>query len=321
MGQKPRSVSFRTQEEYARRINAALDFIDRNLPDDIPLAKLAAVACFSPYHFHRLFSAFVGEPPAEYIRRLRLEKAAILLANDASVPVTTIALGCGFSTSALFCRLFKARFGMPPTAWRDGGYENRKNGQTVRKRRKDITPRPAYHWPGRTDSREWRAGMTKRPVVRIEDLPPLRIACVKHRKGYEDSAGIGNAFETLFCWAGPRGVMGPDMRVMGMPLDNPDITPKDKCRYYACVTVNERAEPDGRVGIMTLRPGKYAVGRFKGGRGIFKRAYAYMYGEWLARSGWQPDDAPAFESYIGEPAGTEKKPHFIFDLYVPVKPL
>src|SRR5512140_2844928 len=202
MGQKPRSVSFRTQEEYARRINAALDFIDRNLPDDIPLAKLAAVACFSPYHFHRLFSAFVGEPPAEYIRRLRLEKAAILLANDASVPVTTIALGCGFSTSALFCRLFKARFGMPPTAWRDGGYENRKNGQTVRKRRKDITPRPAYHWPGRTDSREWRAGMTKRPVVRIEDLPPLRIACVKHRKGYEDSAGIGNAFETLFCWAG-----------------------------------------------------------------------------------------------------------------------
>ena len=40
---------------------------------DIPLNKLAAVACFSPFHFHRLFSAFVGEPPAEYVRRLRLE--------------------------------------------------------------------------------------------------------------------------------------------------------------------------------------------------------------------------------------------------------
>ena len=133
--------------------------------------------------------------------------------------------------------------------------------------------------------------MTKKPVVRIEDVPPLRVAYVKHRKGYEDSAGIGEAFETLFCWAGPRGVMGPDMRVMGMPLDNPDITPKDKCRYYACVTVNERAEPDGRVGIMTIRPGAYAVGRFEGGRDVFKKAYAYMYGEWLARSGWQPDDS------------------------------
>ena len=106
-----------------------------------------------------------------------------------------------------------------------------------------------------------------------------------------------------------------------MALDNPDITPKDKCRYYACVVVNDRAEPDGRVGIMTIRPGKYAVGRFSGGPGVFKKAYAEMYGEWLPGSGWQPDDAPAFESYIGEPTGTEKRPHFVFDLYVPVKPL
>ncbi|MGZ5499220.1 MAG: AraC family transcriptional regulator [Candidatus Aminicenantales bacterium] len=321
MGQPHRSVSLRTQKEYARRINAALDFIDRNLGDDISLGKLASVACFSPYHFHRIFSAVLGEPPAEYVRRLRLEKAAILLVNDASAPVTRIALACGFSTSALFCRLFKARFGMPPTVWRDGGHENRKNGQTVRKSGKDISRRPAYHWPGRTNSRARRAGMIKKPIVKIEDVPPLRVAYVKHLKGYEDGAGIGDAFETLFCWAGPRGVMGPDVRVMGMPLDNPDITPKDKCRYYACVVVNDRAEPDGRVGIMTIRPGKYAVGRFEGGSGIFKKAYAYMYGEWLSRSGWQPDDAPAFESYIGEPTGTAKKPHFVFDLYVPVKPL
>ena len=163
--------------------------------------------------------------------------------------------------------------------------------------------------------------MTKAPAVRIEDVPPLRVAYVKHMKGYEDSAGIGDAFETLFCWAGPRGVMTPDMKVLGLSLDNPDITPKDKCRYYACVVVSERAEPDGRVGLMTLRPGKYAVGRFSGGSGVFKRAYADMYGEWLPRSGWQPDDAPAFESYVGEPTGTAKRPHFVFDLYVPVKPL
>ena len=321
MGKPALSGSAATRKEYARRLNAALDFIDRNLAGEIPLAKLAAVACFSPFHFHRLFSAFVGEPPAEYVRRLRLEKAAILLVNDASVPIIGIALDCGFSTSALFCRLFKARFGMPPTAWRDGGYEKRKNGQQARKGRKDAGLRPAYHWPGRINSRERRAGMTKKPRVRIEDVPPLRVAYVKHMKGYEDSAGIGDAFETLFCWAGPRGFMGPDTKVLGLSLDNPDITPKDKCRYYAAVVVNERAEPDGRVGVMTLRPGKYAVGRFEGGSDAFKKAYAYMYGEWLSGSGWQPDDAPAFESYIREPTGTEKRPHFVFDLYVPIKPL
>jgi len=316
-----RSASLRTQKEYARRLNAALDDIDRNIADDISLDKLAAVACFSPYHFHRIFSALVGEPPAEYVRRLRLEKAAILLVNEPSTSVTTIALSCGFSTSALFCRLFKARFGMTPTAWRAGGYEKRKNGQQVRKDGKDGPHDPWYRWSERTKTWERRTVMTKKLDVRIEDVPPWRVAYVKHMKGYEDSAGIGEAFETLFCWAGPRGVMGPDMRVLGLALDDPDITPKDKCRYYAGVVVNDRAEPDGRVGIMTIRPGKYAVGRFEGGPGIFKKAYEKMYGGWLPGSGWQPDDAPAFESYIGEPTGTEKKPHFVFDLYIPVKTL
>ena len=321
MGESPRPGSLRTRKEYARRINAALDHIDRNLGDDISLAKLATVACFSPYHFHRIFSAFVGEPAAEYVRRLRLEKAAGRLVSDPAAPVTFIALDCGFSTSALFCRLFKARFGLSPTAWRNGGYEKSKNRQKVRKSGKDGALRPGYHRPDGTISRARRKAMKKTPAVRIEDVPPLRVAYVKHMKGYEDSAGIGDAFQTLFCWAGPRGIMGPDMRVMGLSLDNPDITPKDKCRYYACVEVNERAEPDGRVGVMTLRPGKYAVARFDGGSGIFRKAYAFMFGEWLPKSGWQPDDAPAFESYIGEPGGTPKNPRFTFDLYVPVKPL
>jgi len=321
MGSLLRPGSPRTRKEYERRINAALDHIDRALGEDISLGKLAAIACFSPYHFHRIFSAFVGEPPAEYVRRLRLERAAILLGSDPARPVTDIALACGFSTSALFCRLFKARFGVTPTAWRAGAGRKSKNGQAIRKRGKDGALRPSYHWPGRTDSLDWRAGMTKTPKVRIEDVPPWRVAYVKHMKGYEDSAGIGEAFETLFCWAGPRGVMAPEMRVLGLSLDNPDITPKDKCRYYAGVVVNERAKPDGRVGLMTLRSGPYAVGRFEGGRSIFRKAYAYMFGEWLPGSGWQPDDAPAFESYIGEPAGTCARPHFVFDLYVPVKPL
>jgi len=315
------AATLRTRKEYARRLNAALEFIDSHIGEDIPLTKLASVAHFSPFHFHRIFSALVGEPPAEYVRRLRLEKAAGLLVNDLSSTVTGIALACGFSTSALFCRLFKARFGMPPTAWRDGGYENRKNRQTVRKIGKDKPLRLGYLWPEGTKSREQRSVMKKTPVVRIEDVPPIRVAYVKHMKGYEDSEGIGAAFETLFCWAGPRGVMSPDMKVMGMALDNPDITPMDKCRYYACVAVNDRARPEGEVGIMTIRPGKYAVGRFSGGDDIFRKAYAYMYGEGLPQGGWQPDDAPAFESYIGEPTGTPEKRRFVFDLYIPVKPL
>jgi AraC family transcriptional regulator len=73
--------------------------------------------------------------------------------------------------------------------------------------------------------------------------------------------------------------------------------------------------------VMSVRPGKYAVGRFRGSRGIFREAYAFLFGEWLPSSGWQPDDAPAFESYVGEPGGTAAKPRFLFDLCVPVRAL
>jgi AraC family transcriptional regulator len=310
-------MSDQTRKEYARRVNAALDFINANLGAEITLVRLAAEANFSPFHFHRIFTAVVGEPPAEYLRRLRLEKAAALLAVDRSSTVTRIALDCGFSTPALFCRLFKARFGVSPTAWR----EKSKNRQADRKDREDNSRLPGFHWNVRSTSPARRQKMKKTPTVTIQDIPSFRVAFVKHMKGYADSAGIGAAFETLFAWAGPRGVMSPDMRVMGMPLDNPDITPKDKCRYYACLEVSDRAKAEGEVGVMGIRNGAYAVGRFSGSGDVFKEAYDYMYGTWLPKSGCQPDDAPAYERYIGEPGGTPAKPRFVFDLCIPVKPL
>jgi AraC family transcriptional regulator len=301
--------SYRTEKEYARRIDAALQFIEQNLGEEIPLARLASVACFSPFHFHRIFSAMVGEPPGEYVRRLRLEKTARLLANDLFPTVTDIALSCGFATSALFCRQFKARFGVSPTAWRKS-----KNGQSRRKIGK-ARALPSGYDAGR------RRTMRKAPTVRVEDVASFHVAYVRHMKGYEESAGIEKAFQTLFSWAGPRGFLSPDMRTMGMSFDDPEVTPKDTCRYYACVAVDERAEPEGEVGIMAIRPGTYAIARFSGGSDAFKKAYAFMYGQWLPQSGYQPDDAPSLESYVGEPGGTPAKRRFVFDLLIPVKPL
>jgi hypothetical protein len=46
--------TLRTRKEYARRMNAALDRLDRNLDHDVSVAKLAAAARFSPFHFPRL---------------------------------------------------------------------------------------------------------------------------------------------------------------------------------------------------------------------------------------------------------------------------
>ena len=66
-----------TRREYAARMNRVLDHIQSHLADPLDLQRLAAVACFSPFHFHRLFRAWMGETLQAFVQRLRLERAAI----------------------------------------------------------------------------------------------------------------------------------------------------------------------------------------------------------------------------------------------------
>ncbi|MFP4469190.1 MAG: AraC family transcriptional regulator [Bacteroidales bacterium] len=63
------------RQEYIARINRVMDFVERNLSADLNLETLAGVANFSPFHFHRLFSAMTGETLNHFIRRARLERA------------------------------------------------------------------------------------------------------------------------------------------------------------------------------------------------------------------------------------------------------
>ena len=69
------AASRRSQAEYNRRMHAVVDYIDRHLDQKLDLAALADVASFSPFHFHRLFRALMGEALGDYVRRRRLEIA------------------------------------------------------------------------------------------------------------------------------------------------------------------------------------------------------------------------------------------------------
>ena len=82
--------------EYAQRINRVIDYLRGNLDRQVKLEELAKVACFSEFHFHRIFSAISGETLKNFTNRLRLEKAARLL-RYSDQKLTDIALECGFS--------------------------------------------------------------------------------------------------------------------------------------------------------------------------------------------------------------------------------
>ena len=88
---------------YRRRINQVIDHLNGNLHRSVALEELASVAFFSPYHFHRIFVALMGETVNAFTNRLRNEKAARLL-RFSQKPVTEIAAECGFSSTATLSR-------------------------------------------------------------------------------------------------------------------------------------------------------------------------------------------------------------------------
>jgi AraC-like DNA-binding protein len=70
------------------------------------------MAYFSRFHFHRIFSAMVGETVTDYLKRVRLQNAALRLFNNPPDSVTDIATAWGFSSSSVFDRAFKKWFGV-----------------------------------------------------------------------------------------------------------------------------------------------------------------------------------------------------------------
>ncbi len=61
---------------YKERVDRVIDFIGKHLEEELELDELCRIACFSKYHFHRLFTAYTGLPLMGYIKWLRLKRAA-----------------------------------------------------------------------------------------------------------------------------------------------------------------------------------------------------------------------------------------------------
>jgi len=97
--------------DYKNRINRVIDFIEAHRDETLTLECLADIACFSRFHFHRIFQSLTGECLAAFIQRIRLEKAATLLNSNPAYSITDIAHICGFASSASFANAFKRHFG------------------------------------------------------------------------------------------------------------------------------------------------------------------------------------------------------------------
>jgi AraC-like DNA-binding protein/effector-binding domain-containing protein len=104
-----------------KQVQPVLAFAAAHLDEDVSLAALAGQAGLSPFHLHRLFSAAARETPKQFTLRLRLDRAAAMLLTTQD-SVLEVALSCGFQSHEAFCRAFRRRFGMTPSAHRERGF-------------------------------------------------------------------------------------------------------------------------------------------------------------------------------------------------------
>ena len=109
-----------TMQDHSDSINNVKLYIREHINEPLNRERLAAVAGFSVPHFHRVFTAHVGESAASYVRRLRLERAGRKLRMGA-VDITEVALAAGYDTHAAFSKAFKQQFGLSPREFRQLG--------------------------------------------------------------------------------------------------------------------------------------------------------------------------------------------------------
>ncbi|WP_326471867.1 helix-turn-helix transcriptional regulator [Enterobacter wuhouensis] len=94
-----------------------LEFIEESLSQPLTLADLAAQAALSEYHFARMFRQSMGLAPHQYVMQRRMEKAKALVLHTA-MPLTEIALACGFNSASHFSNRFRSVTGMTPSQLR-----------------------------------------------------------------------------------------------------------------------------------------------------------------------------------------------------------
>jgi AraC-like DNA-binding protein len=107
-----------TREELFRRIETGREYLHSYAGGAVSLDAVARAACLSRYHFHRTFTQAFGQTPHAYLTEIRLARAHSLLQSGRSA--TQVCLDVGFASLPSFSRLFRARYGFPPSGLTKG---------------------------------------------------------------------------------------------------------------------------------------------------------------------------------------------------------
>ena len=274
--------------DYRAQLLRVTAHIHDHLAEPLDLAELAVVADLSPFHWHRIYHALMGETVVATVRRLRLHQASGDLAQT-SLTVTEIARRCGYPNPQSFTRAFRQAFGDSPQRWRET----------------------------RTDRLPWRTPEANAPdgwPVTVRDVPLIEAAGQPHRGSY---MRIGRAFESAQIRFAAQGLMRPDTRWLAQYLDDPFAFPEAQLHSRAGFSLPPGAEVAPPLQRFALGGTRCAVLRYRGPYPNMRDAYQWLYGTWLIASGHRVADQPVFEEYLNNPRDTAPA-DLLTDIFLPL---
>jgi AraC-like DNA-binding protein/DNA gyrase inhibitor GyrI len=301
---------------YHDRVNRVLDHIGQHLDQKLSLATLSKIGCFSTFHFHRIFQAVTGETLNTHVRRVRLERAALLMKTSPRKRITDVALEAGFAGTAEFSRAFKNHFDRTASSW------DRRSPLEKSKICKVSEPHPFYPVE---ELESWKAAAKVR--VQVAQLNAFRYAYIRIFAPYGNTRLV-DTYHALIAWLAGRGTDTRDVVFIGMSLDDPAVTPLENCRYDLGIAFPDPAPGDGALGaIIRSRartgrdvplPGRAECARgglsirdFElqqiasihcvGDLGHVDRAWHYLYRMWLPSAAYEPADRPAMSIFVRLP--------------------
>lgn len=242
-----------------RKIAPLLRVVHDNLGKPQRLASLARQWGGSPFHFHRRFVSAVGETPIRHVSRLRLERAAYLLAIT-DEQVLAIALQVGYEAHETFTRAFRRHFGVPPIEYRRAA----KAAQQARLKRN-----AAFTGEG-----------CRLSSVRVVTLLPALLLTTRRTGAYATlpmpPLGERDAiWAPMLAWARESGV-SCDATPWAICHDDPTLTPGPQQRLDACLPLLDRPSAAGPFTIESFGGGLYAGAEHVGPHETIGQAYRHV---------------------------------------------
>lgn len=259
---------------YCKQIDKVITFIGQNIDEEMTLEQLSAVACFSKYHFHRLFTAYTGLSLNQYIRWLRLKRAASQLRIDHDKSILTIAVAAGFDSHEAFTRAFKQACGFTPSQYR--AHHNSK-----------MWDQPAYQLPKSRDE------VMK---VTIKNIKQRHLACLEH---HGDPKLMDQTVTTLVNWikTEPRLQKPEPGESFGLAYSDPKTTPTEDFQFDLGVTTPTDLKLNAPLVEKVLPEGRYAIATHYGSHEEIGETVSALYREWLPNSEESLGDFPCVFRY------------------------